>query len=121
MNKTEMIIYQTDDGKTKIDVRMENETVWLTQAQMAGLFQRDISVISRHIKNAYIEGEIEEESTLHFMQIPNSDKQVAHYNDDFIKMSGSELLQNAGKVSHLEATTNYQSRFEQVLIWKNLV
>ena len=49
--QTEIIMYQTEDGLTKIDVRMENETVWLTQAQMAELFQRDKSVVSRHIKN----------------------------------------------------------------------
>ena len=45
----EIIIYQTEDGQTQIDVRMENETVWLTQAQMAELFQKDQSVIARHV------------------------------------------------------------------------
>ena len=50
-NNTELIIYQTEDGTTKIDVHMENETVWLSLDQMAELFQRDKSTISRHIKN----------------------------------------------------------------------
>jgi phage regulator Rha-like protein len=54
---SELIMYQTEDGKTRIDVRMENETVWLTQAQIAELFQRDRSVISKHIKNVFAEGE----------------------------------------------------------------
>ena len=55
----EIIIYQTEDGQTQIDVRMENETVWLTQAQMAELFQKDQSVIARHILNVFKEGELE--------------------------------------------------------------
>ena len=53
-----IIIYQTEDGQTQIDVRLENETVWLTQAQMAELFQKDQSVIARHINNALKEGEL---------------------------------------------------------------
>ncbi|MDR1283336.1 MAG: virulence RhuM family protein [Opitutaceae bacterium] len=56
--KTAILIYQTDDGKTRIECQLSNETVWLTQAQMAELFQRDKSVISRHIKNAFAEGEL---------------------------------------------------------------
>ncbi|WP_413251565.1 virulence RhuM family protein [Streptococcus halichoeri] len=64
MNNTEFLIYQTEDGLTKIDVQMENETVWLTLDQMAELFQRDKSTISRHIKNIFKEGELEEKSTV---------------------------------------------------------
>lgn len=56
----EIVIYQTDDGLTKIDVNMQDETVWLTQEQMAELFQRDKSTISRHIKNIFTEGELNE-------------------------------------------------------------
>ncbi|MCC2864504.1 virulence RhuM family protein [Anaerovorax odorimutans] len=56
----EMLIYQTEDGLTKIDVSMVDETVWLTQEQMAELFQRDKSTISRHIKNIFAEGELDE-------------------------------------------------------------
>ena len=59
MNK--IIIYQTEDGQTQIDVRLENETVWLTQAQMAELFQKDRTVITRHINNVFKEGELEKE------------------------------------------------------------
>ena len=54
---TEMIMYQTEDGLTKIDVQMSGETVWLSLDQMADLFQRDKSTISRHIKNVFGEGE----------------------------------------------------------------
>ena len=59
-NRGEIIIYQTEDGLTKIDVNMQDETVWLTQEQLAELFQRDKSTISRHIKNIFDEGELDE-------------------------------------------------------------
>ena len=59
----QIVIYQTEDGKTAIDVRLENETVWLSQAQMANLFQKDRSVIARHIANVYKEGELDVETT----------------------------------------------------------
>lgn len=55
-----IIIYQTDDGQMQIDVRMENETVWLSQQQMAELFQKDRTVIGRHIRNIFSEGELNE-------------------------------------------------------------
>ena len=60
----DIIIYQTEDGLTKINVNMQNETVWLSIDQMAELFGRDKSTISRHIKNIYTEGELERESTV---------------------------------------------------------
>jgi len=62
-NDSEILIYQTADGQTKIDVRMEEETVWLTQAQMADLFQTTSQNITLHIKNVYQEGELSEEGT----------------------------------------------------------
>ena len=61
MKQDQIVIYQTEDGKTQIDVRLENETVWLTQAQMAELFQKDRTVITRHINNVFKEGELEKE------------------------------------------------------------
>ena len=61
MEENKIIIYQTDDGQTQIDVRLENETVWLTQAQMAALFQKDRTVITRHINNVFNEGELNRE------------------------------------------------------------
>ena len=59
-NNNQIIIYQTADNQTQIDVRMEHDTVWLTQAQMADLFQKDRTVISRHIRNVFKEGELDE-------------------------------------------------------------
>ena len=63
-NHGEMLIYQTEDGLTKIDVNMQNETVWLSLDQMADLFQRDKSTISRHIKNIFYEGELDRNSVV---------------------------------------------------------
>lgn len=54
----QIVIYQTEDGNTAIDVRLENETVWLSQAQMSQLFKKDRTVIARHIANVYKEGEL---------------------------------------------------------------
>jgi hypothetical protein len=61
--KAEILIYQSKDGNTKIDVKLENETIWLSQYQLAELFQTDRTSIARHIKNIYETGELTEEST----------------------------------------------------------
>ncbi len=61
MEKNKIVIYQTEDGQTQIDVRLENDTVWLSQAQMAELFQKDRTVITRHINNVFKEGELVKE------------------------------------------------------------
>ena len=60
----EILIYQTEDGQTVLDVKLENDTVWLTQSQLCDLFERDKSVISRHIRNIFDEGELRRESTV---------------------------------------------------------
>ena len=61
---TEIIMYQSEDGATKIDVRMENDTVWLTQAQMMALFQSSKANISEHIKHIFQEGELDEKAVV---------------------------------------------------------
>ena len=63
-NQGEVVIYQTEDGDTKIDVWFVDDTVWLTQAQLVELFQSSKGNISEHIKNIYGEGELDEESTV---------------------------------------------------------
>jgi hypothetical protein len=72
-------MYQTEDGLTKIDVAFDGDTVWLNQGQMAELFQRDISVISRHIRNIFAEHELDMKRNLQNSQIPFSDKPVIFY------------------------------------------
>ena len=61
MEENKIMIYQTEDGQTQIDVRLDNDMVWLTQAQMAELFQKDRTVITRHINNVFKEGELSRE------------------------------------------------------------
>jgi len=78
-NNTEIVIYRTEDGRAKIDVRMEAETLWLTQAQIAQLFGRERSAITKHIRNILAEGEIDEKSNVQNLHIANSDKPVMRY------------------------------------------
>ena len=66
MDKNEILMYTTEDGTVKIEVTMDSETVWLNLNQMCELFQRDKSVISRHIKNIFSEGELEQDSAVAF-------------------------------------------------------
>ena len=95
-DKNEIIVYQPEGGEFHIEVRVENETVWLTQAQMAELFSKSISVISRHIANVFAEHELEEKSNLHFLQIANSDKPVKVFSLDVIISVGYRVKSYQG-------------------------
>ena len=88
--KNEIVVYQPDET-IRLAVRLENETVWLTQSQLCELFQRDVSVISRHIKNIFSEGELDKESNLHYLQIATSDRPVALYSLDVIISVGYRI------------------------------
>ncbi len=89
-------IYKSPDGNTSIEVQFEKETVWLTQSQITELFQRDRTVISKHISNVFNEGELEKESNVHFLHIANSDKPVAFYNLDVIISVGYRVKSQRG-------------------------
>ena len=99
-NRGKIVIYQTKDGKTSIDVKLENETVWLTQAQMADLFQKDRTVIGRHINNVYREGELERDITCaKFAQMGSDNDQqyeTAVYNLDVIISVGYRVKSQRG-------------------------
>ena len=82
-NKGEIVMYQPDET-IRLEVRIENDTVWLTQQQISDLFLRDRTVINRHINNVFKEGECDKESNVHFLHIPNSDKPVMYYSLDVI-------------------------------------
>ena len=82
-SENQIVVYQPNDT-LRLDVRLENETVWLTQAQITELFQRDRTVITRHINNTFAEGELDEKSNVHFLHIANSDKPVKLYSLDVI-------------------------------------
>ena len=97
MEENKIIIYQTEDGQTQIDVRLENETVWLTQAQMAELFEKDQSVIARHIANVFKEGELEKESNMQILHNTLSKyKPTAIYNIDVIISVGYRVKSKRG-------------------------
>ena len=108
MKQDQIVIYQTEDGKTQIDVRLENETVWLTQAQMAELFQKDRTVITRHINNVFKEGELEKEvvcakfahTTQHgAIEGKQQTKETVLYNLDVIISVGYRVHSKRGTVS----------------------
>ena len=94
--KNEIIIYQTEDGQTQIDVRMENETVWLSANQMASLFDRDEKTIRKHINNVFLDCEVEKESNTHFLRLAHSDKPVAFYTLDVIISVGYRVKSQRG-------------------------
>ncbi len=82
--KNEIVLYRTNELPEHVEVRLGEDTVWLNQEQISGLFQRDQSVVSRHIRNIFAEGELDEKSNMQKMHITNSDKLVAFYNLDVI-------------------------------------
>ncbi len=104
VNNDNMLIYQSVDGKIKIDVRFEKETVWLTQAQMCGLFGRERSVITKHIKNIFEEKELDENSNVQNLHIANSDKPVKFYNLDVIISVGYRVKSQQGTQFRIWAT-----------------
>ena len=103
-NNDNMLIYLSEDGKIKIDVRFENETVWLSQAQMCVLFGRERSVITKHIKNIFEEKELDENSNVQILHIANSDKPVKFYNLDVIISVGYRVKSQQGTQFRIWAT-----------------
>jgi hypothetical protein len=107
---SEIVIYTSEDGRTKIDVRMENETVWLTQTQMAELFQTTPQNITLHIKNLYSEGELEQEATCkEYLQVQTEgSRQVSRstkfYNLDVIISVGYRVKSPRGTQFRIWAT-----------------
>ena len=87
MDKGQFLLYQTPDGDSQIEVKLQHDTVWLSLDQMAELFQRNKSTISRHVKNVLEDGELEEKSVVAFFATTASDSKtysVAYYNLDMI-------------------------------------
>ena len=100
----EIILYQADELPERIEVRVGEETVWLNQDQLSTLFQRDQSVISRHIRNVFKEGELDEKSNMQKMHIANSDKPVVYYNLDVIISIGYRVKSKQGTQLRIWAT-----------------
>lgn len=94
-----VLLYQTEDGQARLEVQLEGETVWLSQKQMADLFQKDVRTISEHIRNVFDEGELSEESVIRNLRITAADGknyQVVHYNLDVIISVGYRVKSHRG-------------------------
>src|SRR5215210_2937174 len=102
--KGEVVIYQTEDGKTQLEVQLDRSTVWLKQQQMVDLFNRGQSVISRHIRNVFKEKELDEKSNMHFLHIAKSDEPVAFYSLDVIISVGYRIKSRCGTQFRIWAT-----------------
>ena len=121
MENGKIVIYRTADGETSIDVKLENDTVWLTQAQMAELFQKDQSVIARHIRNVFKEGELEEMSNMQILHNTFSkgyavNKQLTQQKYDELKLlvqvlgrtvKGQEVLSSDESRTLLDVVVDY--------------
>ena len=101
----EIVVYQPDEI-TRLEVKVEDDTVWLTQAQMAELFGRERTVITKHIRKIFEEHELDEKSNVHFLHFANSDKPVKMFSLDVIISVGYRVKSVQG------------TRFRQ---WANLV
>lgn len=101
-NSTNILMYQTEDGHTKINVRLEDETVWMTQKAIAELFQKGVNTINEHIKNIYSEGELDEQSTIRrnrIVQIEGKrevEREVSFYNLEMILAIGYRVRSHRG-------------------------
>lgn len=100
----EIVLYRPDELAEHIEVRLKEDTVWLSQEQLSQLFHRDQSVISRHIRKVFKEGELDEKSNMQKMHIPNSDKPVAFYNLDVIISVGYRVKSKQGTQFRIWAT-----------------
>ena len=98
------ILYTTPEGEVKLNVLLENETIWLTQEQMSQLFDRERSVITKHIGNVFSEGELEEKSNVQNLHISGSDKPVKFYNLDVIISVGYRVKSQKGTQFRIWAT-----------------
>jgi len=107
---SEILLYQTDDGESRIQVRVEDETVWLSQKQMAELFQKDVRTINEHIKNIYKEGELIPEPTIRKFRIVQTEgarqvsRNVDFYNLDVIISVGYRVKSHRGTQFRIWAT-----------------
>jgi hypothetical protein len=109
-SKSEIILYQTEDNRTRIEVRLENETVWLTQKQMAELFQKDMRTINEHIQNVFGEGELQRGATIRKFRIVqlegarSVEREVDFYNLDVVISVGYRVKSPRGTQFRIWAT-----------------
>lgn len=107
MNAGEILLYQTEDGRSRIDVRLVNDTIWLSAGQMADLFQRDKSTISRHIQNVFEENELDRPATVAFFAMVQTEgsrevtRDLEHFNLDVVISLGYRVKSHRGKFDPL--------------------
>ena len=110
MSNGEIVLYQNQDGQIKLDVRLEDETVWLTQARLCALFQKSKATISEHIKNVFSEGELIQDSTVRkFRTVQqegtrNIERDLEYYNLDVIISVGYRVKSPQGTQFRIWAT-----------------
>jgi hypothetical protein len=101
-NESELILYQTEDGRTRIECRFEGETLWLTQAQIPDLFDKDVRTINEHLVNIYDEGELAREATIRKLRIVRTEgnrsvvREIEHYHLDAILAVGFRVRSHRG-------------------------
>ncbi len=106
----EFLFYQTEDGGTRVQVRMDEETVWITQKQMTDLFQKDVRTVSEHIRNIFDEGELAESATIRNFRIVQTEgarqveRYIDHYNLDVIISVGYCVKSHRGTQFRIWAT-----------------
>ena len=91
-----IVIYRTADGQTAIDVKLEQDTVWLSANQMSTLFDRDEKTIRKHINNVFTENELERENNTHFLRVDGVKQPVAFYSLDVIISVGYRVKSQRG-------------------------
>ncbi len=105
--KSEIILYQTEDGRTRIQCRLESETIWLTQKLMAELFQKDVRTINEHIQNVFAEGELPPDSVIRKFRITAADGkayETQHYNLEVVISVGYRVKSQRGTQFRIWAT-----------------
>ena len=110
MNENQIVLFESNDQEVTIPVNLDSQTVWLTQAQMAQLFDRSIGVVSRHIKNVFAEGELDQKSNLHILQKCSSDRPTTLYSLDVIISVGYRVKSQRG-VEFRRWATNVLHRY----------
>jgi prophage maintenance system killer protein len=100
----EVVVYEAPDGAVRVDVRLGRDTVWLNQVQMAELFGRERSVVTKHVRNVFKEGELAEESNVHFLHVAGSDKPVGFYSLDVVISVGYRVKSLRGTQFRIWAT-----------------
>lgn len=91
-----IIIYTSEDGQTRVDVRMENETVWLSSNQMALLFDRDEKTVRKHVNNVFADGELDKNNNTQFLRVDGVKQPVAYYTLDVIISVGYRVKSQRG-------------------------